>query len=118
MVKRLVLGAVLACALAGASYALAAAPKKLSGTVGPGFTISLKSSTGQKVSTLTHGSYVFAVQDKSGIHNFVLKGPGVNKEITGVGFSGSKTSPAITLKAGKYEVLCTVHGFSQKFTVK
>ena len=116
---RLALAAAAACGLVYGSFALAASPTKLNGTVGPGFTISLKSSNGKKVTTLTHGQYVFAVQDKSSIHNFVLQGPGVNnKEITGVGFTGSKTSSAFTLKAGKYKVYCSVHGFSQTFTVK
>lgn len=89
---------------------------KLNGQVGPGFTISLKNASGQKVTTLKPGSYTFAVQDKSGIHNFKLTGP-VSKELTGIGFSGSKTT-TLTLKAGKYTYLCTVHFFKGTFTVK
>ena len=55
---------------------------KLTGTVGPGFTITLKKA-GKKVTTLTAGTYSITVVDKSNIHNFHLRGPGgVNKEIT------------------------------------
>ena len=116
---RLAVVAAAICGLAFGGLALASTPTKLAGQVGPGFTISLKDSKGQKVKTLKPGSYVFAVKDKSDIHNFTLKGPGVgNKELTGTGFTGSKTSSAIRLKAGSYKVYCSVHGFSQSFTVK
>ena len=106
------------CALAFGGLALASGTTKLNGTVGPGFTISLKNAAGKKVTTLKPGKYVFAVQDKSSIHNYTLEGPGVNKVLTATGFVGSKTSPAITLKAGKYTYICTVHGFKGTFTVK
>ena len=61
--------------------ALAATPT-LTGTVGPGFTITLKKGTA-KVTKLKAGSYVIKVSDKSSIHNFRLKGPGVNKSTVG-----------------------------------
>ena len=35
--------------------------------------------------------YSITVTDKSNIHNFHLRGPGVNKEITKIGFVGTKT---------------------------
>jgi hypothetical protein len=57
--------------------ALAATPT-LTGTDGPGFTITLKKGTA-KVTKLKAGAYVIKVSDKSNIHNFRLKGPGVNK---------------------------------------
>ena len=84
---------------------------KLYGTVGPGYTISLKNAQGKRVTTLKHGKYTFVVQDKSNIHNFTLNGPGVkNKMITGTSFVGPKTV-TVTLKAGKYRYYCTVHPF-------
>ena len=46
-----------------------AATKTLSGSVGPGFTISLKYK-GKKVSKLTPGRYRIRVSDKSDFHNF------------------------------------------------
>ena len=65
---RLFLGVSLALVsvLGAASLASAAGPTKLSGSVGPGFTISLKSATG-KATTLKAGSYTFTVSDKSSI---------------------------------------------------
>jgi plastocyanin len=84
---------------------------KLKGTIGPGYTISLKNAQGKRVTTLKHGKYTFVVQDKSNIHNFTLNGPGVkNKMITGTSFVGPKTV-TVTLKAGKYRYYCTVHPF-------
>jgi plastocyanin len=88
----------------------------LNGTDGPGFTITLKKGT-TKVTKLKHGVYVIKVADKSSIHNFHLKGPGINKS-TAVGFVGTKTW-TVTLKAGKYTYVCDPHASFMKgsFTV-
>jgi plastocyanin len=88
----------------------------LNGTDGPGFTITLKKGT-TKVTKLTHGTYVIKIADKSSIHNFHLKGPGINK-LTAVGFVGTKTW-TVTLKAGKYTYVCDPHASFMKgsFTV-
>jgi plastocyanin len=94
----------------GATTTTTAVPK-LRGTIGPGYTISLKNAQGKKVKSLTHGKYTFVVSDKSNIHNFTLKGPGgSNKPITGTGFVGTKTA-TVTLKKGTYRFYCTVHPF-------
>ena len=85
----------------------AAAPPKLIGTVGPGFTISLKQG-GKLVKTLKAGTYTIVVSDKASIHDFHLKGPGVNKVITDVGFTGTKTV-TVTLKKGTYPYFCDPH---------
>jgi hypothetical protein len=89
------------------AHAMSAA--KLSGTVGPGFTITLKKGT-TKVKTLKAGTYTIKVQDKSGAHNFHLVGPGVNKK-TGVGATGTQTW-TVKLKAGKYTYQCDPHALS------
>ena len=99
-------------ALALTSSAGAAAPTKLVGTVGPGFTITLKK-TARPVRLLTPGRYSITVADKSNIHNFHLKGPGVNKEITTVGFVGTKTV-IVALKKGTYTFVCDPHFTSMK----
>ena len=95
--------------------ALAATPT-LTGTVGPGFTITLKKGTA-KVTKLKAGAYVIKVSDKSSIHNFRLKGPGVNKT-TSVGGTGTSTWK-VTLKKGKYTYVCDPHASIMKgsFTV-
>src|SRR4029453_3506562 len=58
----------------GATATTIAVPK-LHGTIGPGYTISLKNAHGKKVKSLKHGKYTFIVSDKASIHNFTLKGP-------------------------------------------
>ncbi len=99
---------VAAGVVTGAMATVTAVPK-LRGTIGPGFTISLKNAQGKKVVTLEHGSYTFIVADKSSIHNFTLNGPGAkNKTLTGTGFVGTKTV-TVTLKKGTYKFYCTVH---------
>ena len=92
--------------------ALAATPT-LTGTVGPGFTITLKKGTA-KVTKLKAGAYVIKVSDKSNIHNFHLKGPGVNKS---TGVTQQKTVTwKVTLKKGKYTVVCDPHATLMKTT--
>jgi len=96
-------------ALVAVGAASAAGPTKLLGTVGPGYTISLKSANGQKLTSVKAGTYTFVVADKAAIHNFTVKGPGISKRtITGTTFVGTKTA-LLTLKPGKYTLYCTVH---------
>jgi plastocyanin len=98
--------ALLVAALVAVGSA-SAAPKTVNGTVGPGFTISLKLG-GKKVTKLKPTTYRFRVTDKSSMHNFHIFGPGVNKVITGVGFKGTKTA-TIKLQKGTYRYRCDVH---------
>ena len=90
---------------------VAAATPKLPGSVGPGFTISMKKPT-------KAGKYSLVVSDKSSIHNFHLKGPGVNVKTT-VAFTGTKTF-AVKVVKGKYTFVCDPHASSMKgsFTIK
>ncbi len=107
-----------AFALAVAAAAPAAPATRLTGTVGPGFTITLKKA-GKKVTTLPARSYTFAISDRSGEHNFRLRGPGLNRPLTTAGFVGKK-SVTIRLRKGKYTFYCNPHRFDMfgKFTVK
>jgi plastocyanin len=79
----------------------------LKGSVGPGFTITLKKGNAA-VKTLKPGSYAITVADKAAVHDFHLIGPGVDKVITSVAFQGTKTV-TVTLKAGKYTFQCDPH---------
>ena len=91
---------------------------KLTGTVGPGFTITLKKGTAT-VKTLKAGKYTITVNDKSKLHNFHLKGPGgVNKVITATPFVGTK-SATVTLVKGRYTYVCDPHAalMTKHFTV-
>ena len=80
----------------------------LTATVGPGATISLRTSRGARVTRLKAGRYRIAVRDRSAMHNFHLLGLGVNKK-TGVGFRGSVTW-TVTFRKGKtYRFRCDPH---------
>ena len=109
--------AVAALMLAIAGTASAAATPRLDGTVGPGFTITLKTKAGAKVSKLKPGKYQIVVKDQSSIHNFHLTGSGVNKD-SGISSTGTKTW-TVTLRKGTYIFVCDPHASSMKgkFTV-
>ena len=120
MIRR---AALLACAALVAPAAASAATQApvLKGTVGPGYTISLKSG-GKSVTTLKAGSYQFVVSDKATIHNFVLekkKGGTFEKELTTVPFTGTK-SVKIKLTPGEWEFYCRPHEsvMHEDFTIK
>ncbi len=111
---KLVALAVLVAAIA-APAAFAKTPT-LNGVDGPGFTITLKQGN-KKVTKLKAGTYIFKTADKSGIHNFHLKGPGVDKK-TSVGKTYNVTWK-LKLKKGKYTFVCDPHKSIMKgsFTV-
>jgi plastocyanin len=111
---RLVLVTLLAAALVVVASASAATPK-LTGTVGPGFNISLKKGT-SKVTSLKAGKVKIVVKDLSNIHNFHLTGPGLNKK-TGVGPKGTFTW-TVTLKKGTYKFICDPHASIMKGSFK
>jgi plastocyanin len=95
-----------------------AASKTLKGETGPGFTIEV-SQNGADAETVKAGTYTLEVEDKSDIHNFRLTGPGLNKEITTVPFTGEK-SVTVTLRKGTYTYQCDPHassGMKGTFTV-
>lgn len=95
-------------ALALAANAPAAAPKTVQGTVGPGFTIKL-TLAGKKVTKLKKGvRYRFLIRDRSSIHDFHLMGPGVNRVLTSVDFTGTK-SVVLRLRKGTYRFVCDPH---------
>jgi hypothetical protein len=111
---RLAIVTLLGAALVIAATASAAVPT-LKGTVGPGFTISLKQGTA-KVTKLKAGKYKIVIKDLSNIHNFHLTGPGLNKK-TGVGPKGTFTW-TVTLKKGTYKYVCDPHAAIMKGTFK
>jgi hypothetical protein len=112
--------ASLFAALALATWTTAnAAPSKLVGKVGPGDTIALKTASGKRLSMVNRGTYAITVTDTSAEHNFYLSGPGVKKQITGVGFVGKKTV-TVKLGSGKYTFICVPHADDMRggFTVR
>ena len=113
--------AAVSLALAVAGYGRTNSVPTLTGTVGPGFTISLKSK-GKAVKSLKAGTYKFVVSDKSSIHGFTIeqeKGGTFEKALTSVPSTGTKTT-TVKLKAGKWKFYCPSHESSMFgfFTVK
>jgi hypothetical protein len=82
------------------------APRKLSGTVGPRRTISLRDAAG-KLRTIQEGAVALTVTDRTRVDNFHLFGPGVNRR-TGVAFRGRVTWK-LTLKPGRYTYRSDAH---------
>ncbi|HEY8628693.1 MAG TPA: plastocyanin/azurin family copper-binding protein [Gaiellaceae bacterium] len=99
-------GVLLALAFVGVGAAGHASSTGLVGEAGPGFTIEVKNN-GKDLKTIKHGTYKIKIEDKSAIHNFHLKGPGLSKK-TSVAFKGN-TSWRITLRKGTYTYQCDVH---------
>jgi plastocyanin len=96
--------AVVGLVAAGAAWA---ADTPLSGSVGPGFSISVLDAQGARVSSLAPGAYSLTVNDQSDEHNLNLSGPGVDVA-TDVGTSGTTTFQ-LTLVDGTYMYLCNAH---------
>ena len=98
MRKRTVAVLVAMTVAAIAALPVVAATSKLTGTVGPGYTIKMPTKPTKA------GKYTLVVSDRSSIHNFHLKGPGANVR-TSVAKIGTK-SFAITLAKGRYTFVC------------
>ena len=107
---RLALVTLLAAALVVAASATAATPT-LTGTDGPGFTITLKKGS-TKVTSLKAGKYKIVIKDLSNIHNFHLKGPGVDETTTRP--EGGVNTWTVTLRKGTYLYVCDPHASSMK----
>jgi plastocyanin len=117
MTTKLNIALAVAAAVALLTVPAAFAKTTLKGTVGPGFTITLKTMSGKTVRTLKPGLYAIRVADKSSSHDYHLKGPGVNKVITSVGFQGTKTF-TVRLKKGRYTIVCDPHASSMRRTFR
>jgi plastocyanin len=101
------LAAVVAVVSVAATSAPSAPLPKLIGTVGPGFTISVKR-FGKPLKTLKAGRYTLVVSDRAGIHNFQIEGPGLDRAVTTVPFTGTRTV-TLTLRRGTYQYYCVPH---------
>ncbi|MGH3133153.1 MAG: hypothetical protein ACRDNY_05345 [Gaiellaceae bacterium] len=76
----------------------------LTGTVGPGFDISLTTADGQALGTPSGGRYELEVEDLSSIHNHRLTGPGVDVSTSAAG-EGTE-SFTVELRPGSYTFVC------------
>src|SRR2546430_3473296 len=105
----LVVAAALVFALPGGARP---AQNALTGTVGPGFSISLVDESGNLVTHLDPGTYTITVKDQADIHNFDLTGPGVSQH-TEIEFVGTATW-TVTFTDGIYTYICDAHPTQMK----
>ena len=87
-------------ALASSTFATANR-NALTGTVGPGFTITMNKKT------VKAGTYVITIHDLASIHDFHVTGPGVNKKTSVPGTGTTKWT--VKLKKGTYRFVCDPH---------
>jgi plastocyanin len=90
-----------------------AKPGRLNASVGPGFTISLKTLAGQVVRSVKAGLFTIVVRDRGANHNFHLTGRGVNRK-TGVSFVGTATWQVRFQKGQTYRFVCDPHKQTMK----
>jgi hypothetical protein len=93
-------------------------PNALVGTVGKNdaFAISLDDNQGNAISNLAAGTYQLTVHDDSGIHNFHVKGSGVD-DATSITKAEVKTY-SLTLTPGTYTFICDAHPTQMKGSFK
>ena len=89
---------------------------RLALTVGPGFTISLKTLAGRKVTLLRPGAYTLLVRDRSKNHNARVRGATATRA-TGVGFVGTRTW-RVVLRKGTLVIQCDPHKATMRQTVR
>ena len=86
--------------LASSSFS-AVSTNTLTGTVGPGYTITMNKKS------VKAGTYAITIHDLASIHDFHLTGPGVDKK-TSVSGTGT-TKWTVKLKKGTYHYVCDPH---------
>ena len=105
----LVLLLTLAAVLVPGSARPASKATALTGSVGPGFSISLKDANGNGVTRLAPGAYTITVHDAGTIHNFHLFGPPGSVDMaTDIDGTGTFTWN-VTLSDGNYTYWCDAH---------
>ena len=113
MGRTAVIGLASLVALVVAGIAVAAtSPTILLGSVGPGFSITLRDAQGNAVTRVDPGEFEIEVDDKSEEHNFHLRGPGVDvtTDVAGIG----KQTFKVTLASGRYTFVCDPHALQMR----
>jgi hypothetical protein len=107
----------IAAVLVPGSARPAATATALTGSVGPGFTISLKDSSGQGVSHLDPGDYTITVNNLNTTmeHDFHLFGPGVDQATP---FQQGTWTWNVTFTDGVYRFHCDAHPTIMKGTFR
>jgi plastocyanin len=115
--KRLSIPVAAAASLALALPAQAVRPSQVRAEVGPYRTIQLKDVSGGTVQNLKAGLFRFTIRDRSQDHNFALRGPGVNRALTGVRQAGTFTR-TVRLRKGSYTFYCSPHARAMRGTFR
>jgi plastocyanin len=121
-VKRFLLISVVVAALLAVASGASAGPAKdnfqLKGEVYGNslFKIEMENKAGKKIRALKAGTYRIKVEDKATIHNFRLRGPGVNKATSVPG--RAETIWTVRLRKGTYTYLCDPHASSMRGSFK
>ncbi len=110
--------AIVAAALLAVAAVASAAPAKdnfqLKGEVYPNglYKVEMENKAGNKLRTVKAGTYRIKIEDKATIHNFRLRGPGVNKATSVPG--RTETIWTVRLRTGTYRFLCDPHAASMR----
>lgn len=118
IVRRLLLGLGLIGVMLGVAATGTAGTAKdkfqLKGEVYPNsaFKIEMENAAGRKLRTIKAGRYRIKIEDEATIHNFRLKGPGVNKP-TSVA-RRTETIWTVRLRRGKYTFQCDPHASTMR----
>lgn len=105
-------------AVAGAAAALSKDSFQLKGEVYPNslFKIEMENKAGKKLKSVRAGTYRLKVEDKATVHNFRLKGPGLNKA-TKVP-ARTEAIWTVRLRKGTYTFLCDPHAGTMRGTFR
>jgi plastocyanin len=93
--------ALVSSTFAAASTSTNTNSNTLTGTVGPGYTISMNKKT------VKAGTYVITISDHASIHDFHLTGSGVDKKTSIAGTGTTKWT--VKLRKGTYHFVCDPH---------
>jgi hypothetical protein len=119
VLRTLLIGAIGAAAISLPGGASGEPAPSFFAVVGPdtGFAISFRNPDGTGVSHVDPGTYVISVDDQATVHNFHLRGPGVDMR-TDIETTGM-TQWTVTFTDGTYNYLCDAHPTNMKgsFTV-
>jgi plastocyanin len=113
MHRALLVPAALAAALAVAAAAPAKESFQLKGEVyASGFKIEMKTAAGRTLKTVKAGTYRIKIEDHATLHNFHLRGPGVNRSTSVKG--RTETIWTVRLRKGTYRFVCDPHASTMR----
>ena len=81
-----------------------------------GFKIEMENAAGRKLRSIRAGTYRIKIEDKATIHNFRLRGPGINRA-TSVP-RRSEQIWTVKLQKGTYRFLCDPHAATMRGTFR